>query len=118
MKHNAIARVIIGGLFFIGSLSAGPVWAKDKKPVHPVNKQLLQLGLIKKVPAYYPQIPRIPAAMALGLYKSGKALFLYVSYKNLHIIPGAIHLTEGQVGNINISQIPIKKGQVLVTYCP
>lgn len=91
--------------------------AETKGKLHPMNRKLIKAGIMKNVPKYYPQIPRLTAGQALSLYGSNKALFLFVAYKNLHLIRGAIHMTEGKAHKINPNRLPFKKGQVLVVYC-
>lgn len=90
-------------------------WAKEKTRLHPRNKKLVKLGLLK-YPMFYQHMPRITAREAMALYKKNKALFVLVSYQNLHLIVGGIHLTEGQTPKIDPNRLPIKKGQVLVMY--
>ena len=103
-------------IFFLIFLSKG--WALDSKKVHPRNVKLVRQGLMKKIPTYCPEIPRITASEALSLYKKGTALFLHTSHSNKHIIVGAIHITGAKATKINPNKLPFKKGQVLVTYCP
>lgn len=87
-----------------------------RQPIHPMNKKLMHLGLLKKPPKYYPEIPRITAELALSLYYSQKALFLYIASDNQNIIVGGFHLTEGQYPKINPNKLPFSKKQVLVVY--
>lgn len=103
-------------IFFLIFFSKG--WALDSKKVHPRNVKLVRQGLMKKIPTYHPEIPRITAYEALSLYRKGKALFLHTSHSNKHIIVGAIHMTGAKAAKINPNKLPFKKGQVLVTYCP
>lgn len=90
-------------------------WAKEKTRLHPRNKKLVKLGLLK-YPMFYQHMPRITAREAMALYKKYKALFVLIASKDLHLIEGGIHLTEGQVQKINPNRLPLKNGQVLVMY--
>ncbi len=90
--------------------------ANNKIKVHPRNIKLLKQGVLKKIPEYFPEIPRITATEALYLYNTRKALFLYIAYEDLNLIVGGIHLTEGQVNKINLNKLSLNKGQIIVTY--
>ncbi len=92
--------------------------ADKTKRVHPYTLKLYKAGLIEKISMHFPEIPRMLASTALGLYKSNKALFIFISYKKQDLIHGAIHLTEGQVGSVDFRKLPLRKDQVLVFYCP
>ncbi len=104
-------RIIFALFFFIypSSLYSATV-------LHPINKKLIEAGILDHIPKYHPEIARIPAETALALYKSNKALFVLISYHDKDLIPGAIHLTEGQVRKLDIRKLPIKKNQALVVY--
>jgi len=89
--------------------------AADQPRLHPMNKKLVQQGLMP-VPKYYPHIPRITAETAYGLYLQNKALFVYVSYSDKNLIVGGIHFTEDKPGSFNPNKLPFKPGQILVVY--
>lgn len=112
-KHIAILVICLSCFVFALSQSE----AKSRAKVHPRNMKLLKRGVMKNIPKYFPQIPRITAQEALFLYKNKKALFLYVSYEDLNLIVGGVHITEGQLATMNPRKLPLKKGQMLVIYC-
>jgi hypothetical protein len=85
--------------------------------LHPMNRQLVQMGLMP-FPKYYPEIPRITAEVAYHLYLSGKALFVLISYRDLDLIVGGIHLGEDTLPTTDPNKLPFRPGQVLVVYCP
>ncbi len=86
------------------------------KKIHPRNKMLIQMGILKQVPKYYPNIPRVTIPEALGLYKLGKAVFFLISHRDRDKIVGGYHLTEGQVPNVDPNKFPVRKNQVLIFY--
>lgn len=96
-------------------MATGTLNAQSKGQLHPINKKLVQLGLMP-IPKYYPEVPRITAHQAYSLYSSGKALFVLISYSDKHLIVGGFHLTEDKPPKINPNRLPFKPGQVLVTY--
>lgn len=101
--------IIFSFLLHGGTLNAGG-------KVHERNIKLLKLGLIEKIPSYYPEIPRIMATEALDLYNKEKALFVHTSHSDKHLIYGAIHLPGFKAAKIDPNKLPLKKGQVLVLY--
>lgn len=110
-------KLIVTGILLATLLSAGWAQGQSARNLHPMNRQLVQAGLMP-VPKYYPEIPRITAEVAYGLYLSGKALFTLVSYSDQHLIVGGIHLTENRPPNMDPNRLPFREGQVLVVYCP
>jgi hypothetical protein len=90
------------------------VWGQGKANLHPRNKMLIELNLMG-YPKYFPEIPRCTAAEALSLYRSGKALILWVGFSG-ELVPGGIHLTEKQAGAFNPNRLRLKKGNILLLY--
>lgn len=84
--------------------------------MHPINKQLIKLGILSNPPRYCPEIPRITAEQALAMYYGKRALFVLISYKNKDLIVGGLHFTEGEYKKINPNKLPLLKGQILVLY--
>lgn len=110
-------KIILPTLIFLLIFFSGSAFG-NSSTIHPMNKKLLKAGIMKKVPAYFPEIPRLTASQALALYRAQKALFVLASYENLHLISGGIHMTEGQANKMNPNRLPFRKGQVLIVYCP
>ena len=109
-KTTLIALFLISMLFLHEE-----VFGKSKAKLHPMNAKWIKQGLMK-YPRYFPEIPRIPAEMAYGLYLQNKALFVYASHKNDYLIVGGIHFTEAQLDKINPDKLPFKPGQILIIY--
>lgn len=87
-------------------------WAKEGVDLHPKNKALIKAGIMK-YPKYFPNIPRLTAGEAFSVYKSGRGLFVLTSYQDLHLIVGGFHDKK-----IDYNKLPLRKGQILVLYCP
>lgn len=104
-------------VFIIVPWTTRTVDAQHKNKLHPMNKKLIEQGMMG-YPKYLPQIPRISAQTAYGLYLQNKALFVYISYKDTNLIVGGMHFKEGAVKKINPNKLPFRPGQVLVVYCP
>ena len=94
--------------------------AQKKERIHPRNVKLLKSGLIP-YPKYHPSIPRLTATEAKSLFYAKKAVFILISYHDRDKIIGGYHLTEDKVGKtsaIDVRKLPVRKGQILVLYCP
>jgi hypothetical protein len=109
--RHIVERSLLIILFF--SLSQ-VVWGQEKANLHPRNKMLIELNLMG-YPKYYPDIPRCTAAEALSLYRSGKALILWIGLSG-ELVPGGIHLTEKQAWELNPNLLPLKEGRILLLY--
>lgn len=94
---------------------SGAVDVQSKNQLHPMNKKLIEQGMMK-YPKYLPQIPRITAQTAYGLYLQNKALFVYISYKDTNLIVGGIHFKEVDAKKIDPNKLPFQPGQFLVVY--
>lgn len=106
--------IVFLGIFALLFATAG--YAQSSR-LHPVNKRLMDLGLMGH-PKYYPEVPRITANAALHYYNEGKARLVLISHSDRHLIVGGIHLTEDRPPRMNPNSIPLLPDQVLITYCP
>ncbi|WP_028575386.1 hypothetical protein [Desulfonatronovibrio hydrogenovorans] len=114
MKIKSLSVIFLGAGFL---LMAGMAGAQERGQIHPINQQLVQVGLMP-VPKYYPEIPRITSEHAYSLYLAGRALFVLISHSDRHLILGGVHLTENLPPRIDPNRLPFQPGQVLIVYCP
>ena len=108
-----MAKKIIFLLIFIFVCSS--VAYAQGRNMHPVNKRLMDLGIMGH-PKYYPEVPRITATAARHYYQEGKARFVLISHSDRHLILGGIHLTEDLPPRMNPNTIPLLPDQILITY--
>jgi hypothetical protein len=87
---------------------------KDTKKIHPRNKMLIKMGLMKHW-KFHPNVPRLTADEALNLYKQGKAVFVLIADSDLHLIVGGYY--GGRLQGVDFNRL-VKRGQILVFYCP
>lgn len=109
-KYIAISLVLFGAILFSQTL-----WSQEGGALHPRNKMLLEHNLIT-YPTYFPEIPRCTAQEALGLYRSGKALIIWIGVSG-ELVVGGLHLTENQAENLDPNSLPLQEGQTLLLYC-
>ncbi len=106
-------QIIILFLFFMIFQWIIPLTASCKEKLHPINKPLIQAGLMP-YPKYYPSVPRVMANVALSLYQTGRAKIAHIGDDG-EVVMGAYDYRENEVGRIP-KEIKLAKGQILLLY--
>lgn len=117
-KFKKIASLCLSVYFIHVSILVAPAFANSRissqKILHPINKKLIKTGVLKAPPKFYPNVPRLTAAQAYGLFMSKKAVLVLHSYHDKDKIWGGYWMTEIK-NKVDLNKL-VRKNQILVFY--
>jgi len=108
MKKKMVFIMIICSVFFTMKVGI----TQDEIPAY--NRKLFEL--YPDIHVEFPQVPRITAAEALVLYKSGLAFFLGCGHHN-SAVPGGLYVEDGSTINIERLKATVLRNKLLIVYC-